>query len=73
MSLPEIFTGRLLSHNTEKGFFILSDGKQRFFCDARLFSVALQPDDLVSFTTKPPNPGTKFPRVDKIVFSPTEA
>jgi hypothetical protein len=48
--LPELFTARLLSHNAEKSFYILSDGKRLFFAGGRHFSNGLNTDVLVTFT-----------------------
>jgi hypothetical protein len=48
--LPELFTARLLSHNAKKGFYILSDGKRRFFAGGRHFPNGLNTDALVTFT-----------------------
>lgn len=66
--LPKIYTAKLVSHNAEKGFYFLSDGAQRFFCPSHLFPNGLEKNTLVSFTCCPPNPGKRFPRVNKILF-----
>jgi hypothetical protein len=44
--LPENFTGRLLSFNESGNFYILSDGKRRFFADARHFPNGSNTDSL---------------------------
>jgi len=69
--LPELFTARLLSHNAEKGFYILSDGKRRFFAGGRHFPNGLNTDALVTFTIQAVQKG-KLPEVGKVIFAPQE-
>jgi hypothetical protein len=64
----EIFVGRLLIHNPEKKFYILSDGEKRFYAPERLFPSGLERDKLISFTAYPLRPGNKFPCIKKLVF-----
>jgi len=69
--LPEIFTGRLLSFNESGKFYILSDGKRRFFAGARHFPNGLNTDLLVTFTIQATQKG-KLPEVEKVIFAPQE-
>lgn len=68
--LPELHTARLVSHNREKRFFILSDGRQRFFASERFFPNGIKENELISFTVRPPGKGQKFPAVASVVFEP---
>jgi hypothetical protein len=70
--LPETFTGRLLSFNESGKFYILSDGKRRFFAGARHFPNGLNTDALVTFTLSPAKKGN-LPEVEKVIFGPQEA
>jgi hypothetical protein len=69
--LPEIFAGRLLSFNESGKFYILSDGKRRFFAGARHFPNGLNTDALVTFTIQATQKG-KLPEVEKVIFAPQE-
>ncbi len=66
--IPESHTARLVSHNAEKRFFILSDGRQRFFASERFFPHGLKENELVTFTVRPPGRGQKFPAVTQVFF-----
>jgi hypothetical protein len=68
----EIAVARVLSHNVEKNFFILTDAKERFFCGGRFFPEGLTEYQLVSFIPKPPNPGRgKLREVREVLFRST--
>jgi hypothetical protein len=69
--LPEIFTGRLLSFSESGKFYILSDGKRRFFAGARHFPNGLNNDALVTFTLSPAKQG-KLPEVERVIFAAQE-
>ena len=64
---PEICTARLLNHNAEKGFLILTDGKERFFCGGRHFPNGLDASQLVSFTVQTSRKG-KLREVKEVLF-----
>ena len=64
---PEIFVARLLSSKADRNFYILSDGKERFFCGGRHFPNGLSPDELVSFTVQQSRKG-KLREVKEILF-----
>ena len=70
---PEICTARLLNHNAEKGFLILTDGKERFFCGGRHFPSGLSPDQFVSFTVKLASEGKgRLREVLEVLFQRSE-
>jgi hypothetical protein len=70
--LPETSTVRLLSFNESGKFYILSDGKHRFFADARHFPNGLSTGELVTFTIQATQKG-KLPEIEKVIFAPEAA
>jgi hypothetical protein len=68
--LPELHTARMLRHDAERRFYILSDGRQRFFASERFFPNGIKENELVTFTTRQPAKGQKFPAVASVVFEP---
>lgn len=70
---PEIVVARLLCHNVEKNFFVLTDAKERFFCGGRFFPQGLAENQLVSFIPKPPTRGRgKLREVKEVLFQQEE-
>jgi hypothetical protein len=68
LPLPEIRVGRLLSYNERGRFYIIFDGKQRYFANRKHFPNGLPPDELVSFTIAPPTGKGRLPELDQVLF-----
>ena len=68
---PEIVVARLLSSKADRNFYILSDGKERFFCGGRHFPNGLSPDELVSVTVQDSRKG-KLREVKEVIFQQGE-